>query len=632
MALISLHSVCFSYAGPDCLRDITFHLESGERVCVIGRNGAGKSTFLHLLSGTLSPGAGHVEISSGLRIGFLPQMVPDITDHHVFEVVARGLGPAGGTLAGMNSVSRSSTPNKTEIMDRLRHRLGDIPDWELIHRVERTIQECRLDSRTEVATMSAGMKRRVLFARALVHDPHVLVLDEPTNHLDISTIQWLEELLSGAGKTLVFVTHDRMLIEKLATRIVEIDRGNLVNWACDYSTYLQKRDRLLTTENRRKTRLERKLKSETAWLHRGIKARRTRNEGRVKALKELRRERKAWREMTGSVTMQIQSAHQSGRMVIDAQNVSFSYDAHPVIRDFSTTILKRDRIGIMGPNGCGKSTLLRLLLGDLQPQKGSIRHGTKLAISYFDQLRQQLNPDASVLDSIAGGLHEIIINGNKRHVYSYLKDFLFDPAAAEAPVRTLSGGERNRLLLARLFTKESNLLVMDEPTNDLDADTLDILENQLMEYSGTVLVVSHDRAFLNNVVHAMFVFEDDGRIVEYAGGYDDWLVQKKCVLPPVTSAGQNTTGGHSGRNKRIHPVEKTRKLSFHLVRELEALPGEIDRLETQISQLYAAMSSPDFYREKPDRIREIQQQLREKQALLETKIERWTELDDLNSL
>lgn len=631
MALISLHSVCFSYAGPEFLRDITFHLETGERVCVIGRNGAGKSTFLHLLSGTVSPSAGHVDISSGLRIGFLQQTVPEISDGHVFEVVARGLGWMGDILADMNSVSRANSPDKSDILDRLRHRLGDKSDWELVHRVERTIQECRLSSQTEVATMSAGMKRRVLLARALVHDPQVVILDEPTNHLDISTIQWLEKILSGAGKTLVFVTHDRMLIERLATRIVEIDRGNLVNWACDYSTYLQKRDRILTTEKRQKNHLDKKLKTETDWLHRGIKARRTRNEGRVKALNELRKERKAWREMTGSVSMQIQSAHQSGRMVIDAQNVSFSYDANPVIKDFNTTILRRDRIGIMGSNGCGKSTLLRLLLGDLQPQKGTVRHGTKLVTSYFDQLRQQLNPDATVFDSIAGGLHDITINGRKRHIHSYLKDFLFNPAHAEAPVKTLSGGERNRLLLARLFTKESNLLVMDEPTNDLDADTLEILENQLMEYPGTVLVVSHDRTFLNNVVHATFVFEDGGRIVEYAGGYDDWLAQRKCEHTPLKSAGQKMTGGNASRNKPICQAEKTRKLSFHLVHELAALLGEIDQLETEIRQIYAMMSSKDFYLEKPDCIREIQQRLKEKQTLLETKIERWTELDDLNS-
>jgi ABC transport system ATP-binding/permease protein len=635
MALISLHSVHFSYAGPEFLNDITFHLESGERICIIGRNGAGKSTFLKLLSGDAAPLRGTVERVAGLRVGYLPQIVPDHLDGSVFEAVADGLGTAGRIVSELESLRNSRCPSADRQMETLRSRLGDLNEWDLVHRVERTIKTCRLEPDDRVASMSAGMKRRVILARAFVSDPRVLLLDEPTNHLDIPTIEWLEDTLLQSKMTLAFITHDRMLVEKLATRIVEIDRGSLHNWACDYRTYLQRRDQLLTTQDRQKSRLDRKVDQETQWLHRGVKARGTRNEGRVKALKQLREERKAWRELTGSVRLRIQEAQRSGRLVIDAENVSFAYDTAPVIHHFSTSILRGDRIGIMGPNGCGKSTLLRLILGDLKPQTGVVRTGTKLSVAYFDQLRQQLDPEKSVIDCIAGGLREVTIGGRPRHVFSYLKDFLFDPAEAEAPVKTLSGGERNRLLLARLFTKESNLLVLDEPTNDLDADTMDILETQLMNYSGTVLVVSHDRTFLNNVVTATLVFEPDGRIQEYAGGYDDWLLQRQSgdrqlrtesswsgsTTEPVTKSGAKRVGASSEK-------PSAKKLSYHLVRELAVLPGEIEILEQDMQDLYAQMSSPEFYLSPPDMIRATRQKLQETEALLDRKMARWAELDD----
>ncbi|HPQ40646.1 MAG TPA: ATP-binding cassette domain-containing protein [bacterium] len=606
MALVSAQNVSFTYSGPVFLNDLTFHLEAGERVCVIGRNGCGKSTFLHLLGGDLAPVSGQVSAHRDTRIRLLPQQVPSTLDGTVFDIVSRD------------------------------NALENEPEWDVVNRVNRCIQTCRLAADQPVAPMSAGMKRRVLLARALAGNPSVLLLDEPTNHLDIKTIQWLEKFLLDARIAMVFVTHDRMLVETLATRIVEIDRGRLFNWACDYRTYLQRRDRLLDAREQQKNRLDRKLQQEEAWLRQGVRARRTRNEGRVRALKALRQRRKEWREMTGSVHMRVQEAEQSGRLVIDAENVSFGYDTAPVIRDLSVTVMRGDRIGIMGPNGCGKSTLLKLLLGRLEPQSGTVIHGTRIHVAYFDQLREQLDPEASVLDSIAGGLREVTLNGKRRHVYSYLKDFLFDPTEAEAPVKTLSGGERNRLLLARLFTRESNLLIMDEPTNDLDADTLELLEDQLAEYGGTVLVVSHDRTFLNNVVNATLVFEDDGtggyHIRDYAGGYDDWLIQRPEPesKPKEPDASRFSRESGADRDSRSRSGNSgTGKLSYHLVRELERLPDEIDALEKEQHTLFETMSRPDFYRRDPAEIRAAEQRLRELDGLLEEKMARWAELDDL---
>lgn len=628
MALISLHSVSFSYSGPSLLEDITFHLEMGERVCVIGRNGAGKTSFLGLLARSLEPGSGVVESTEHLRVGYLPQIVPENIDGTVYDIVADGMGGIGNALIELRRHHRDGTPLEPGKLETLHRRLGEQTEWDLDHRVERMIRTCRLEPDARTGPMSAGMKRRVLLARALVADPEVLLLDEPTNHLDIPTIQWLEDFLLASGKTLVFITHDRMLLGRLATRIIEIDRGRLHNWACDYPTYIQRRDNLLSTQDRQKLHLDKKLRQEETWLHRGVKARRTRNEGRVKALKDLRAERKAWREMTGSVRMRIQDAQLSGRLVLEAENVGFGYCEEPVIKNFSTSVLRTDRIGIMGPNGCGKSTLLKLLLGELQPQTGMIRFGTKLEIAYFDQLREQLDPDRSIIDSIAGGLREVTIGGKSKHVVSYLKDFLFDPSGSEALVRTLSGGERNRLLLARLFTRPSNLLVLDEPTNDLDTDTLDILEDQLMAYSGTVLVVSHDRAFLNNVVTATLVFEPDGTIREYAGGYDDWLLQRPASQSPdperKESAGKKSANGQNDGSSR-----KSGKLSYLLARELAALPAEIDRIESEIATIYESMSAPDYYLSEAGTMRVTEQRLRELEALLDARIARWTELDDL---
>ena len=633
MALISLSQLSFTYSGPEFLTDVTFHLEKGERVCIIGRNGSGKSTLLRLMSNELSPGGGSCETAKDLRVGSLPQVVPENISGAVFDVVALGMGSKGKIISELERLGqRQGQESILEQMEQLRKQLGEDTEWELVTRINRIIKNCRLKPEDRVEVMSAGMKRRVLFARALAADPQVLLLDEPTNHLDIKTIQWLEEYLLQSDITLVFVTHDRMLVEKLATRIVELDRGKIFNWACDYKTYIQRRDQMLNAQDKQKANLDRLLKNEEAWLRQGVRARRTRNEGRVKALKQLRADRKAWRELTGSVNLKIQEAEKSGKQVIQMKNVSFGYDESQVIKGFSTAIMRGDRVGIMGANGCGKSTLLRLMLKELEPNSGTVKHGTKLQIAYFDQLRDQLDPDATVIDSIAGGLREVNIGGKKRHVYSYMKDFLFDPAVAEAPVRTLSGGERNRLLLARLFTKRANLLVMDEPTNDLDSDTLELLEDHLMDYTGTVLVVSHDRTFLNNVVHATLVFEDEHHIQEYAGGYDDWLIQRKQPSEDPSAKNKKSQKKSDTSSNQAKGEKKTtgkQKLSYKLKRELEQLPGEIEALEKEQNNLFEEMSGADFYLRAPDEIKTCEKRLKELETDLDARIERWAELDEL---
>ncbi|MCD4652855.1 ATP-binding cassette domain-containing protein [bacterium] len=637
MALINLHHLNFSYTGPTFLKNISFHLKPKERVCIISHNKSRKSTLLNLINRDLTPSGGSLETMKNASIGMLPQIVPKNMKGSVFDVVAPGLGAKGIVIAELekltsqtNTAGQQTTQTDLNRMETLRNSLGEDTEWELVNQIKRAIKTCDLKPETPVEPLSAGMKRRVLLARTLAGNPDVLLLDEPTNHLDISTIQWLEQFFLNSEQTIIFVTHDRMLLEKLATRIVEIDRGSLFNWACDYRTYMQRREQMLTAQDKQKTNLDRKLRVEETWIRQGVKARRTRNEGRVKALKQLRTERKAWRDLTGSVRMRIQEAEKSGRLVIDAENITFGYDKTLIIDNFSTTIMRGDRIGILGPNGCGKSTLLKLLLKEIQPNRGSVLHGTRLQIAYFDQLRDQLDPEASVLDSIAHGMREVTLGGKKRHVYSYLKDFLFDPADAEAPVKTLSGGERNRLLLARLFAKESNLLILDEPTNDLDSDTLELLENQLMDYKGTVLTVSHDRTFLNNVVNATLVFEEKNLIQEYAGGYDDWLLQRKPVAISNTRK-NNPEKKHnqaSSQNSRIHRVGSP-KLSYHLKRELEELPEQIEKLEKEQQQIFQTMSESDYYLREPKEIKASENRLKEVDLELEQKMERWAELDDL---
>ncbi|NQT40777.1 MAG: ATP-binding cassette domain-containing protein, partial [Planctomycetes bacterium] len=508
MMLISLLDVSLRFVGPPLLEKATLRIHRGERVGLVGRNGSGKTSLMRLAGGELEPDDGQLQHAADLRTARLPQEVPRDLRGTVAEEVARG---AISTHAAHDG----------------EHALHAAGDWRAEQQVVRVLSELKLPGDAAVETLSAGMKRRVLLAKALAGDPDLLMLDEPTNHLDVESITFLEDYLIRCRPTLLFVTHDRVFLQKLATRIVDLDRGELTSWSCDYPTYLKRKEALAEAEVKQQALFDKKLAQEEAWIRQGIKARRTRNEGRVRALVQLRQAKRDRRDQPAAVRMQMQEAERSGRLVVKARNIDFAYDSEPVIRGLSTDIFRGDRIGIIGPNGSGKTTLLGVLLGENKPQQGTLRHGEQLEIAYFDQLHAQLDDERSVEENVGGGSQNVTVNGSTKHIIGYLQDFLFSPEQARGLVKFLSGGERNRLLLARLFTKPSNVLVLDEPTNDLDIETLELLEEQLMEYSGTVLLVSHDRAFLNNVVTSTLVMEGEGRVKEYAGGYDDWLTQRQ---------------------------------------------------------------------------------------------------------
>ncbi|HEX6465192.1 MAG TPA: ATP-binding cassette domain-containing protein, partial [Vicinamibacterales bacterium] len=558
------------------LDDATVQIERGERVAVLGRNGAGKSTLLRILSGEQHPDAGFVSTQPGLRTARLEQDVPLSAARTVFDVVADGLGNLRDLIAEYHraavKVAEDSTPARLETLGRLQHELDECDGWRIEQRVELVLDRLGLRSEAIVDTLSGGWKRRVLLARALVAEPDVLLLDEPTNHLDLNAIIWLEAFLSEYPGAVVFVTHDRAFLQRVATRIVEIDRGRLTSWPGDYATFLRKKEEWIANEAVRQEKFDRRLEDEEAWLRQGIKARRTRNEGRVRALMAMRDERAARREREGVVRLHIERARSSGQLVIEADAVTKAFGTKHVVRAFSTRIMRGDRIGLIGPNGSGKTTLLRLLLGELEPDVGEVRRGANVEVAYYDQEREQLDPERTVFDTVGGGNDAVTVNGRSRHVNAYLRDFLFAPERAQSPVNALSGGERNRLLLARLFTRPANLLVLDEPTNDLDLETLEILEAQLVEWPGTLLLVSHDRAFLDNVVTSAIVFEGDGVVKEYVGGYEDSLRQRttmktadRAVVQPP-SRPVPPKGVSSG----------TGKLSYRERRELEELPARIE--------------------------------------------------------
>jgi len=534
VSLVALRDIRIAFGGPPVLDGATLQIEEGDRICLLGRNGTGKSTLLKLLAGELTPDGGEIMRRQGLRISLVSQESPTDLTGPVFDVVAGGMGDAAKLLAEYHHVGiRLASAGGDDLLKRLEeiHKtLEETGGWHMHQEVERVLGRLSLDPDAEFSTLSGGTKRRALLARALVAAPDILLLDEPTNHLDIDTIVWLEDFLLREVQTFLFVTHDRTFARRMANRVAELDRGTLYAFSCGYDSFVERREELLEAEISRRAQFDKKLAQEEAWLRQGIKARRTRNEGRVRALKKMREERRQRRERVGAARMQLQEAERSGRLVAEAENVSFAYNGTPVIRDFSTIILRGDRVGIIGPNGSGKSTLLRLLLGELQPQSGEIRLGSRREVLYFDQMREQLDPYRTVQENVGEGNDTLIINGRPRHVIGYLQDFLFSPERARSPVRILSGGERNRLLLAKLFTKPSNVLVMDEPTNDLDAETLDLLEDLLLEHSGTLLLVSHDRDFLNNVVTSTLSIDKDGSVREYVGGYDDWLRQSAAEM------------------------------------------------------------------------------------------------------
>ena len=623
MALVNLQDIKVSFGGPLLLESVDLSIDRGERVCLVGRNGTGKSTIMRLITGEVKPDGGRIVYQQGVRITLLTQEVPHALFGSVFDVVSSAFGEEGKLLAAYHHVSaRLAHDHSEQLMAELedvQHKFESAGGWQMQQRVEEILTRLQLPGDAEFSELSGGLKRRVLLARALAGGPDLLLLDEPTNHLDIDSIAWLEEFLLSFGGTLLFVTHDRALLQKLATRIVDLDRGRLTSWPGSYQAYLELKQASLDAEAVESAKFDKKLAAEEVWIRQGVKARRTRNEGRVRALKELRRIRSERREVTGTVRMQTQEAERTGKLVIEASKVNHAYGGRPVIRDFSTTIIRGDKVGIIGPNGSGKTTLLKVLLGELKPQGGRVKHGTNLEVAYLDQHREQLNDEKTVQDNVANDSDYVTINGNRRHVIGYLQDFLFSPERARNPVKVLSGGERNRLLLARLFAKPSNVLVLDEPTNDLDIETLDLLEELLMEYPGTVLLVSHDRTFLNNVVTSSIVFEGEGRVKEYVGGYDDWLRQRgRKEEAPVRKE----------EKKELRPQkEKPRKLTFKEQKEFETLPQKIEALEAEQQQILASMADPNFYRESGDKVSEYKARLEVLEKELAGAYKRWGELD-----
>ncbi|MEL7169978.1 MAG: ATP-binding cassette domain-containing protein [Bacteroidota bacterium] len=603
MPVLTLHDVSLSLGGPRLLDRTGLVLDDGERVCLVGRNGTGKSTLLRMIAGQVAPDEGEVRLRSGARVAYLTQAAPEAPGQTVFDVIAEGL-PEG--------------------FDRHAN----------AHRVEALCSQMDLDPQARYDDGSGGMRRRARLARALVAEPDLLLLDEPTNHLDLDAITWLEGFLKRWGGTLLFVTHDRAFLRALASRIVELDRGTLKSYPGNYDTFLQRRDELLEIEAREQAQFDKKLAEEEAWIRRGIKARRTRNEGRVRALKAMRDERAARRETVGEVQAEISTASRSGKRVIVAKDIAYAWsnpsgETLPVVRNFSTMIQRGDKVGLIGPNGAGKTTLLRLLLGTLDPDHGIVTHGTNLEVAYFDQHRDVLDDTMTVEQAVTDGMTDTVqVNGQPVHVMSYLKRFLFDPKRAREAVGVLSGGERARLLLARLFARPSNVLVLDEPTNDLDLETLDLLEDLLGEYPGTVLLVSHDRAFLDNVVSSTFAFEGNGVVNEYVGGYADWQRQKQRQQQRQAEASKPKQPTPSSNGK---PRGSKTKLSYKEQRELDALPGQIETLEVEQGEIHAAMAQPDFYTQGPDVYEATQKRLNELTGELEAAYERWEELETLRA-
>ncbi len=627
MALIRLRDVVVNVGGAPLLECLNFHLDKHERVCLVGRNGAGKSTLLRLITQELMPDEGLVERQQDLTVSRLEQEVPASLQGSTFHVVADGLGDMGELISRYHNISQQLTDHPEEWLlrklERTQHELESAGGWQLPQRVETTLSRLGLDPDNEFVKLSGGLQRRVLLARAMVNKPDLLLLDEPTNHLDIETINWLEACLLGFGGTLLFITHDRMFLQRLATRIVEIDRGRLISYPGDYTRFLSRKQVATATETAHSIEFDKKLAREEMWIRQGIKARRTRNEGRVRALQKMREEQRVRRMRVGKVKMAVNNAEQSGRLVIEAERLSYDYAGRPYVKDFSTTLLRGDKVGIIGPNGCGKTTLLRLLLGQLKPREGRVRHGTRLEIAYFDQHRLQLDEEKSVRNNIIEGSDTVLINGKSRHIMSYLQEFLFTPERARSPVKILSGGERNRVLLAKLFTKACNVLVMDEPTNDLDTDTLELLEELLVNYQGTLLLVSHDRAFIDNVVTSSLVFEGEGIINEYMGGYVDWLKRQN------TQQTKSIAAGASSKSQSFHRRERSRKISYKQQLELEALPQRIENLEAEQQQLQTAMNDTDFYHQDGKEIAAAKDRLLTLDQELTAAYLRWEELESI---
>lgn len=647
MTLLTLTDVSLAYGHHPLLAHVDFQIAAGERVCLVGRNGTGKSTLFRVITGVAQPDDGEIWRKDTLRVAHLEQEVPADRDETVYEVVAAGLGELGALLSEYHNVTHhvdtagASLAQLAELQARIEARDG----WNLGQKVETVLSRLALPADKRLSNCSGGLRRQVMLARALVSEPDLLLLDEPTNHLDIAAITWLEEYLLSFNGALMFITHDRTFLRHLATRIIELDRGRLTSFSGDFDYYLRRKDELLEIETRAKARFDKKLAEEEAWIRQGIKARRTRNEGRVRALEALRRARRARLEVPGQANIEVDAGNASGKVVADLRAVGFRYGEQWIIRDLSTRILRGDRVGIIGPNGCGKSTLLRLILGELEPTAGRVVLGTRLQLAYFDQHRRSLDPEKTVRDNLSEGRDYVTVKGRSRHVVGYLKDFLFPPERIDSKVKALSGGERNRLLLAKIFTESANMLVLDEPTNDLDVDTLELLEELLSEYDGTLLLVSHDRAFLDNVVTSTLVFEGasatslsraphlgpigegDGRVGEYVGGYEDWLRQRRA--PPVAERrAKPETKSAVGAEPPAEPTPQKRKLSYKEQRELETLPARIENLEREQQQLEQSMSFSGFYQQDKATIAKTIARVEALRAELEGAYARWEALEN----
>jgi ATP-binding cassette subfamily F protein uup len=629
MTLLRFDNVSLAYGHLPLLAHVDFQIDAGERVCLVGRNGTGKSTLLRVITGAALPDEGEIWRHETLRVGHLEQEVPPDADQTVFQVVAAGSGELGALLAEYHETTREAVAAERSTLQRLADlhaRIEAQGGWSINQKVETILTRLNLPADTRLADCSGGIRRQVMLARALVSEPDLLLLDEPTNHLDISAITWLEKFLLTYRGALIFITHDRTLVKHLATRIIDLDRGKLVSFPGDYDSYLNKKDELLEIESRASAKFDKKLAEEEAWIRGGIKARRTRNEGRVRALQAMRSERARRLEAQGNARFGIDAGDLSGKLVVDLRRVSFGYGDNVVVRDLSTAILRGDRVGIIGPNGSGKSTLLKLILGEIAPDSGQVVRGTRLQVAYFDQHRRRLDPDNTVRENMSEGSVYVSVKGRSRHVIGYLKDFLFLPERIDSPVKALSGGERNRLLLAKIFTRSVNMMVLDEPTNDLDVDTLELLEDLLSDYKGTLLLVSHDRTFLDNVVTSTLVFEGDGKIGEYAGGYEDWARYRRLIAERSEAVKRPTPAAAPAKERRGNTA---RKLSYKEQRELEALPGRIESLEAEQARLHAALSDAEFHRQAREKITAATERLEVIGKELSECYERWQTLESL---
>ena len=624
MALIKLESACLAYGHVPLLDKVDLQIDAGERVCLVGRNGAGKSTLMRVMEGVAELDDGGLWKKPDLRVGILSQEVPQLDNLSVYDVVADGLDEIGKVIAQYHHVLHEMETNYSDSLNNKLARLQDEIEakdgWNVEQRITAVITKLELPEDALMSSLSGGYKRRVMLARALVLEPELILLDEPTNHLDVEAIQWMEEFLLAFNGAVLFITHDRTFLRHLATRIVELDRGKITSWPGNYDTYIKNKEERAVIEEQQNALFDKKLAQEEVWIRQGIKARRTRNEGRVRALEQLRRDRSARLNKVGNVKLQVESGESSGKIVIEAKGISKSFAGKTIIKPLTTKVMRGDRIGILGPNGVGKSTLLKMLLGELEPDTGSVDLGTKLQVAYFDQQRAVLDPEKTVADNLNFGSDTITINGRSRHVMSYLQDFLFPPARVRSPVKSLSGGERNRLLLARLFIQPANLLVLDEPTNDLDVETLELLEELLCNYDGTLILVSHDRAFLDNVVTSTLAFEGDGVINEYVGGYEDWLRQSKNLKPKAAEK--------STQVKEVKKEKTKEKLTYKDQRELDGLPQKIEDLESEQESIQKQVSEPDFYKGEQAEVDKVLARLAELEKELEHAYERWEELSE----